>query len=690
METEYAIRFTPDESSSRPGNAIIFRAISHAISQIVKTQDGERFNTHYQFFTQNGGAFYYEFYPIAFQGGLVEGATPECRTPIQLLLYQKAQEELLQRAVPKAESILNDFGFSGELGLLKNCKDFEGHVYGAQENYEVRIAQGWRLGLYRLGLLCLLPLSLTISLLWWLLLLVILVAFALLLIPIFVLGVFTFVYRWIKEQTKPKDERQSFREILADVFFPEEDDQDEDLEEDEGYDEYEDKYDSASPQEESSSVHSMSAPTPYAQELRRAANDDGAVASTNEPRPLSDEEEHAEALRRVKRLEAKYKAILEWDDERESRHVQAEAILADPNDSLEQSMLMKWLHYAGIAMAIPTSLFLSLLLWLCGFWELRQGAMAFLISRPLLSGAGTLEEDGRFVLSEKAASIKHLLWISLASHRRGFFDFGNLSKAADLTVFEFRTFFRLFRPKQRLQLGLSDSNMLQTAEYLKLGLTDLVMDMAEAGFLKDAPQPKRPLQALQQLVGDPSLQTKVPCRDGLDRSMVELQRYYCEKAKAFLEQSASVPMEVNELVALWSEVLDSIETEPTRWVGRLDWVTKRYVLETAGEGAEASVLKTLDLRYHELKDGYAMRWEEEGLAPVLFSPEEIEHAVFHPPPDTPAFARGRLVQAYQYEELPVSISWQAVRVGGKLRGKVIALEDFRNLERSLPSPSEED
>lgn len=686
METEYAIRFTPDESSSRPGNAIIFRAISHAISRVVETQDGERFNTHYQFFTQNGGAFYYEFYPIAFQGGLVEGATPECRTPIQLLLYQKAQEELLQRALPQAERVLHDYGFSGELGLIKNCKDFEGHVYGAQENYEVLIAQGWRLGLYRLGLVFLLPLSLTLSLTWWLLLLVILIAFALLLIPIFVLGVFTLVYRWIKEQTKPKDERQSFREILTDVFFSEEkDEDDEDFEDDE--DEYE--HESTSPREENPSVGSMGASTSYARELRRAANDDGVAASTHEPRQLSEEEEHAEALRRVKRFEKKYKEILEWDEEKESRHLQAEAILADPNDTLEQSTLMKWLHYAGIAMAIPTSLFLSLLLWLCGFWELRRGAMAFLLSRPLLSGAGTLEEDGCFVLSEKAASIKHLLWISLASQRRGFFDFGNLAKAADLTAFEFRKFFRLFRPKQRLQLGLSDSNMLQTAEYLKLGLTDLVMDMAEAGFLRDAPRPKRPLQALQQLVADPSLQVKVPCRDGLHRSIVEFQRYYCEKAKAFLAQRTSVPMELNELVALWSEVLDSIETEPTRWVGRLDWVTKRYVLDTAGEGAEASVLKTLDLRYHELKDGYAIRWEQEGLAPVLFSPEEIEHAIFHPPPDTPAFARGRLVQAYQYEELPVSISWQTVRVGSKLRGKVISLEDFRNAAR-LPSSSPED
>ena len=33
----------------------------------------------------------------------------------------------------------------GELGLLKNCRDADGHTYGAQENYEAIIASGARL-----------------------------------------------------------------------------------------------------------------------------------------------------------------------------------------------------------------------------------------------------------------------------------------------------------------------------------------------------------------------------------------------------------------------------------------------------------------------------------------------------------------------------------------------------------------
>ncbi len=103
------------------------------------------------FFMANGGSVSYETRTGDHQiRGLVEGATPECRSPLTLLSYQTAQDELFTEATHRA------FG-AHAAKLLKNSADAFGHSYGQQENYEVEVASGWRLLCWRMGLLCLLP-----------------------------------------------------------------------------------------------------------------------------------------------------------------------------------------------------------------------------------------------------------------------------------------------------------------------------------------------------------------------------------------------------------------------------------------------------------------------------------------------------------------------------------------------------
>ena len=155
LETEYAVRFTPvtteaGEVSRRPGNHVVYRALAAAVGELwwprapasaAGAEDG-------RIFTQTGASLCYESISDAPGGGLVEGGTPECRGPSQLLCHQKAMDALLVRALPACSARLATLGYRGELGLIKNCRDAEGHVYGAQESYEVLVARG--LGLCRL------------------------------------------------------------------------------------------------------------------------------------------------------------------------------------------------------------------------------------------------------------------------------------------------------------------------------------------------------------------------------------------------------------------------------------------------------------------------------------------------------------------------------------------------------------
>jgi Pup amidohydrolase len=559
LETEYAIRFTPKGGRERhPGNDLIYGAISDAIRKLVTAQPGERGvdSGREQLFLQNGGALYYEFFPQALKGGLLEASTPECKGPSQLLLYQKAEEALLLRALPMAEDTLRMRGYDGEIGLLKNCRDAQGHVYGAQENFEVAIAGGLALLAFRIGLFVLLPIAILDFLLFWSVTLTIVVGIILMFTGSLVLGA---LYPRLR---------------------------------------------------------------PRLRILRWVADD------------------HADLSREIG-----------WA-------------------SLWMELVLCW----------PLVQPFALLLRAFAFRRSRVDLAAFLISRAVLTGAGTLEPDGSFWLSEKGPAIRRMIRSSASPSNRPIFDTGNLMKQMMLILYlRIAPLAALFSRRQRLQLGLSDSNLLETAEYLKIGTTALVVDMAELGLLRDAPRAADPIAALHAIVKDPTLATKVRVRTRqgtAEMTALEIQRWYYAQAKSFVEREGVVSLEAKEIIRLWGEALDALARDPSSLVGRLDWVTKRYLIETAGAG-DRDAEKKIDLRYHEIGRGYVAKLIQGGAVSVLVAPEEVERAIVSPPEETPAKIRGRLIRELAASHDRVTVSWDSVRIGGRLRGSVIKLDDHR-------------
>ena len=551
LETEYAIRFGLPGPS--PGNKRIFEHFRAILRARVATRPGRGMRQKQELFTQNGGAFSYEHLPHCTTGGLIEGATPECRSPSQLLLYQKAQDLLLTECMAEVEKVA--FGsLDGELGLLKNCRDAEGHRYGAQENYEVDIGRGPWLAIYRLGMTMLLPWVFLWTAFAWL----VQVVLVILLVPFFLVLML---------------------------------------------------------------MHSLVPP-----------------------------------LQRWRWLSAVAEGGSEFED------------------SLGHMAL--WLSYG---LSFPVMLPHLLLLRLCAFRDVRRHALAFLITRPILTGAGTVESGGRFGLSEKGPAIRRVMRWTIAPADRCVLDPGNLLKRL-LIGMDFRrvSIPPLFHRRQRLQLGLSDSNMAQTAELLKVGTTSLVLDMMEDGFLAEAPRLARPIDALHRLVQDPSLSETFRVRrrgqrGSVSMSALEIQRDYQRRAEAYLKEADAPSMEAFQVVRLWGEILDRLERgERESLVGKLDWITKRALLEECAPTGSESVLKTLDLRYHELGNGYLARLEREDLAPVLVTEGEARRAMLEPPDQSPARLRGRWIRDHQGMPMTAAISWDSVHLGSWLRPKVVS------------------
>jgi proteasome accessory factor A len=534
LETEFCVRLSAD--SSPPSKLRVCRTILNALESIVRTAPGEREGEpNFQRFVQNGGAFTYEVSSPIAPDGLLESSTPECRSPLQLLLYQRAQESLIREALRIARPQLRTAGYAGDVAIVKNCRDAKGNVYGTQENYEAVIARGWRLAAYRTGLALLLPWVLLSAPLLFLLFVVLGIILGLVMLLFFPLA-----RHWL------------------------------------GYS----PYSSSSSEQEDEDEDEFDVPAP---------------------------------------VQIVFGSL-------------------------------------SLAVLLPPVLAFPLLLRATAFREIRRGATAFLASRVILTGAGTIHDDGTFGLSERAASVSSTMRL-LVWGRRCFFDPANLCKPFVLCSNHLvGPLLALFSSRQRLQLGLSDSNCAQLAEYLKIGTTALVIDMAEAEFLDDAPRVRRPAAALKCISGDPTLRARVPLIGGGSISALELQRWYLNRAEQFLTGKRVASLETWEIVTLWRRTLDALQRDPSSLVGSIDWVTKRALLK-GSEAMSFAARKKIDIKYHELGSGYFSLLERRGITSVRLNEADIADAMYRPPTQSPAWLRGQLITQWGQRQTK-SVSWR--------------------------------
>ena len=112
-------------------------------------------------------------------------------------------------------------------------------------------------------------------------------------------------------------------------------------------------------------------------------------------------------------------------------------------------------------------------------------------------------------------------------------------------------------------------------------------------------------------------------------------------------------------------------------MGRLDWITKRFLLEqTLEDENDLPVKKKIDIRYHELSpDGYYRRLETTGCTRAILSAEEIEDAIHFPPHDTPATKRSRYLRTFSRAEKTLRVNWNTITLGRGSDATTIELND---------------
>lgn len=557
LETEYALRFQAADSTASRSKFRLYEALIGSLCRRVLAVPAKHFKE--GVFTANGGAVWFEAERPAAGGGLVEGATPECRGPREALIYQRAQDRLLAESAKSA--IVN-----GQLVLIKNDRDSRDNVYGAQENYEAAFAAGGQLFCWRAGLVAMFPLAV---LTWMGIAMSVALTFG-----YFAVAALCYLpFQWLT----------GGRRSVALFLF--------------GSDLVEGR---------ENCVH-----------------------------------------------------VPVW--------------------------LETTLQLATRLLTAPLALFLYVLLQATGFRRARRQLLPFLVSRPVIAGAGMIDREGNFQVADKGPAINCVTGFGGMVFDRPVFSMGHFFKAvyAD-SWFAPRNYLALFDRNQRLQIALGDSNMCDTAEYLRVGTTLLVLDAIEAGAVRNPPRLVRPIGALHRVCADPELSAELRLSDGGKTTALGLQRFYWEQCRAFLaEQGDDVPDEAKEIMRLWEQTLRGLEdiaqsaSSPLALFGSLDWVTKKYLIDKAGRGASWEEKKKIDIRYHELSpEGYHQVLVPAGLTQVLVSPEEIDRARRSAPANSPATTRGHYIREFAEGGEPVRANWQHVVIGRGWGAKVVRLARF--------------
>ncbi len=138
IETEYAVVYFPARGEERrPTNLTLYPLFERYLERrvpgvpralsLLRAKPGR--------FLANGMSFHYEATPHAFEHGLLEIASPECRDPFTLLAHERAKDALAEELRGEVNRELAAQGWRGEVRVFKSNVDAHGHTFGSHESY---------------------------------------------------------------------------------------------------------------------------------------------------------------------------------------------------------------------------------------------------------------------------------------------------------------------------------------------------------------------------------------------------------------------------------------------------------------------------------------------------------------------------------------------------------------------------
>src|SRR5512132_1803086 len=184
------------------------------------------------------------------------------------------------------------------------------------------------------------------------------------------------------------------------------------------------------------------------------------------------------------------------------------------------------------------------------FTRLADVLIPFLVSRQLICGAGKVLQTPRgavFCVSQRAEHI----WEGVSSATTRSRPIINTRDEPHADAERYR----------RLHVIVGDSNMSETTTLLKVGATDIVLRMIEAGVVMRDLTLENPIRAIREVSHDMTGRRKVRLANGREASSLEIQREYFSKAKDFMDREGMTSGDTKQVLDLWGRALDAIAAD---------------------------------------------------------------------------------------------------------------------------------
>jgi proteasome accessory factor A len=221
----------------------------------------------------------------------------------------------------------------------------------------------------------------------------------------------------------------------------------------------------------------------------------------------------------------------------------------------------------------------------------------------------------------------------------------------------------------RMHIIYFDRALCPVANYLMAGATQLVLAMAEAGWVEVDLLLDDPVSAAQEVSRDMTLRKALRlARRGKTMSAVDIQRMLADLAGEFVAAGLAdnVVPGAADIVKTWKETLDLLKRRDlAALMRRCDWALKFLLLERLrgrkGLSWEDAELQALDFRYSSLDPEEGLFWQmvQAGQVEGMPSPSRIERFHREPPDETRAYLRAHVLR--RFPEEVNNVDWEDIR-----------------------------
>ena len=312
------------------------------------------------------------------------------------------------------------------------------------------------------------------------------------------------------------------------------------------------------------------------------------------------------------------------------------------------------------------------------FGRLADILIPFLVTRQIICGAGKVLQTPRgavYCVSQRAEHI----WEGVSSATTRSRPIINTRDEPHADAERFR----------RLHVIVGDSNMSETTMLLKVGATDLVLRMIEAGTVLRDLTLENPIRAIRDVSHDMTGQRKVRLANGREVSALDIQREYLSKARDFADRRGPDAI-TKRVLDLWERTVHAVETGDLDLVAReIDWVTKYQLIERYRAKHSLALssprVAQLDLAYHDVHRGRGLYYllQRRGAVERACRDLDIYEAKSVPPQTTRARLRGEFIRRAQERRRDFTVDWVHLKLNDQAQRTVLCKDPFRSVDERV-------